>query len=109
MGAPFNSPGDDFSVWMNKDGVTGMISSNRSGGKGNDDLYTFSMEKPFARNIRVLAKDEKGNRLPGLLIKVKDQNRKELATLTTNFMEKALRILFEGPFISVGFTIAGQF
>lgn len=86
VGAPFNSPGDDFSVWMNKDGVTGMISSNRAGGKGNDDLYTFTMEKPFAfaRNIRVLAKDEKGNRLPGVLIKVKDQNGKELATLTTD-------------------------
>ena len=86
VGAPFNSPGDDFSVWMNKDAITGMISSNRAGGKGNDDLYTFSMERPFAfaRNIRVVAKDEKGNRLPGVMIKVKDPSGKELATLTTD-------------------------
>lgn len=86
VGAPFNSSGDDFSVWMNKDGLTGMLSSNRAGGKGNDDLYTFSMEKPFAfaRNIHILVKDEKGNKLPGVLIKVKDGSGKELATLTTD-------------------------
>ncbi len=86
VGAPFNSSGDDFSVWMNKDGLTGMISSNRAGGKGNDDIYTFTMEKPFAfaRNIHILAKDEKGNKLPGVLVKVKDASGKELATLTTD-------------------------
>ncbi|AEA44032.1 OmpA family protein [Fluviicola taffensis] len=92
VGAPFNSSGDDFSVWMNKDGLTGMISSNRAGGKGNDDLYTFSMEKPFAfaRNIHVLAKDEKGNKLPGVLIKVKDTSGKELTTLTTDANAEAI-------------------
>lgn len=86
VGAPFNSSGDDFSVWMNRDGLTGMLSSNRSGGKGNDDLYTFTMEKPFAfaRNIRIIAKDEKGNKLPGVLVKVTDPSGKELATLTTD-------------------------
>ncbi len=92
VGAPFNSSGDDFSVWMNKDGLTGMLSSNRAGGKGNDDLYTFSMEKPFAfaRNIHILAKDEKGNKLSGVLVKVKDSSGKELATLTTDANAEAI-------------------
>lgn len=92
VGAPFNSSGDDFSVWMNKDALTGMISSNRNGGKGNDDLYTFSMQKPFAfaRNIHISAKDEKGNKLSGVLVKVKDASGKELATLTTDANAEAI-------------------
>lgn len=92
VGAPFNSSGDDFSVWMNKDALTGMLSSNRAGGKGNDDLYTFSMAKPFAfaRNIHITAKDEKGNRLPGVLVKVRDASGKELATLTTDSDAEAI-------------------
>lgn len=92
VGAPFNSSGDDFSVWMNKDALTGMLSSNRAGGKGNDDLYTFSMAAPFAfaRNVHIIAKDEKGNRLPGVLVKVKDHNGKELATLTTDSNAEAI-------------------
>ncbi len=86
VGAPFNSSGDDFSVWMNKDAVTGMFSSNRAGGKGNDDLYTFSMDKPFtfARTIKITAKDEKGNKLAGVQITLKDHSGKELGTLTSN-------------------------
>jgi outer membrane protein OmpA-like peptidoglycan-associated protein/tetratricopeptide (TPR) repeat protein len=86
VGAPFNSSGDDFSVWMNKDAITGMFSSNRAGGKGNDDLYTFSMDKPFtfARAIKITARDEKGNKLAGVQIILKDEAGKELAALSTN-------------------------
>nr|WP_294858061.1 OmpA family protein [uncultured Fluviicola sp.] len=86
VGAPFNSSGDDFSVWMNPDAKTGMFSSNRTGGKGNDDLYTFSMDKPFtfARTVKITAKDEKGNKLAGVQIKMKDASGNELATLTSD-------------------------
>lgn len=86
VGSPFNSSGDDFSVWMNKDAKTGMFSSNRAGGKGNDDLYTFAMDKPFtfARTITILAKDEKGNKLSGVEVRLKDASGKELATMISN-------------------------
>jgi outer membrane protein OmpA-like peptidoglycan-associated protein len=86
VGAPFNSSGDDFSVWMNPDAKSGMFSSNRAGGKGNDDLYTFSMDKPFtfSRTIKIVAKDEKGNKLSGVEIQLKDQSGKDLATLKSD-------------------------
>jgi outer membrane protein OmpA-like peptidoglycan-associated protein len=92
VGAPFNSSGDDFSVWMNPDAKTGMFSSNRTGGKGNDDLYTFSMDKPFtfARAIKITAKDEKGNKLAGVQIKMKDAAGNELATLTSDANAEAV-------------------
>jgi outer membrane protein OmpA-like peptidoglycan-associated protein/tetratricopeptide (TPR) repeat protein len=45
-GAPLNSPRDDFSmVWDNQG--RGYFSSNRSGGKGEDDIYQFSRIIPL--------------------------------------------------------------
>lgn len=40
--APINSPKDDFSPFFNKSGLSGYLSSNRDGGKGEDDIYYFS-------------------------------------------------------------------
>lgn len=41
LGAPFNSDRDDFAYWTSSDGKKGFFSSNRSGGKGDDDVYSF--------------------------------------------------------------------
>ncbi len=41
LGRPINSEKDDFSFFSNEDGTRGYISSNRSGGKGGDDIYRF--------------------------------------------------------------------
>ena len=38
---PINTTGDDFYL-VTTDGLTGYLSSNRSGGKGNDDIYAFA-------------------------------------------------------------------
>ena len=40
LGAGVNSAGDDFAPFFN-DANMGVFSSNRAGGKGSDDLYTF--------------------------------------------------------------------
>jgi outer membrane protein OmpA-like peptidoglycan-associated protein/tetratricopeptide (TPR) repeat protein len=39
--APFNSNADDFLMVFNKDKSEGYFSSNRNGGKGSDDVYSF--------------------------------------------------------------------
>ncbi len=41
LGVPVNSNKDDFSFFMNEDGLSGYISSNRDGGKGDDDIYSY--------------------------------------------------------------------
>ncbi|WP_111659316.1 OmpA family protein [Olleya aquimaris] len=41
LGAPFNSPYDDFCFFIDSDTQTGYFSSNREGGKGGDDIYAF--------------------------------------------------------------------
>ncbi|MFM2285997.1 MAG: hypothetical protein RLZZ543_1494 [Bacteroidota bacterium] len=42
IGAPVNSPSDDFGFIFNQYGKNGFFSSNRTGGKGSDDIYRFS-------------------------------------------------------------------
>lgn len=41
LGAPFNSKRDDFSFFIDKMYKYGFLSSNRSGGVGDDDIYSF--------------------------------------------------------------------
>jgi len=42
-----NSGHDDFSVSIDLGGGTGYFSSNRPGGKGSDDIYSFVQTKPL--------------------------------------------------------------
>lgn len=46
---PMNSAGDDFAMVSTQEsdqGMSGFLSSNRKEGKGKDDIYSFSYEKP---------------------------------------------------------------
>ncbi|PIF71099.1 OmpA family protein [Flavobacterium sp. 2] len=51
VGEPVNSTSDDFAYSIDSDSKKGFFSSNRKGGAGEDDLYTFletkSIEFPF--------------------------------------------------------------
>ncbi len=52
VGLPVNSEHDDFAFTMNNDGSTGYFSSNRvDGGKGDDDIYSYSLLKPIKPNL----------------------------------------------------------
>lgn len=42
LGAPYNSGYDDFAYMVDAESNKGFFSSNRPGGKGNDDIYSFS-------------------------------------------------------------------
>ncbi len=41
VGKPINSSKDDFTFILNEDTNVGYFASNRRGGKGNDDIYSF--------------------------------------------------------------------
>ncbi len=58
--APVNSPADDFGIVISSNGREGMISSNRPGGKGEDDIYllTISERLPDSVMITGLVKDK---------------------------------------------------
>lgn len=41
VGKPINSQQDDFAFYIDSDSRTGFFSTNRKGGKGDDDIYRF--------------------------------------------------------------------
>lgn len=78
LGYPVNSPQDDFGLALDSTGVQGYFTSNRSGGKGNDDLYSLKIlhvpviirgvvkdrdTKDILSDARVSVLDEKGNEI----------------------------------------------
>jgi outer membrane protein OmpA-like peptidoglycan-associated protein len=50
LGQPMNSTGDDFGIYLFR-ADRGFFTSNREGGKGDDDIYTFVNEDP---NLKVI-------------------------------------------------------
>jgi len=50
VGAPVNSEFDDFAYYLNNETKQGFFSSNRDGGKGNDDIYSFTELRPLVLN-----------------------------------------------------------
>lgn len=64
LGAPINSNKDDFTFIIDKTGTYGYVSSNRAGGKGDDDIYSFTKGEPVCnQNISGKATDAK-SKLP---------------------------------------------
>ncbi len=60
LGSPVNSNKDDFSFIINKGETYGYFSSNRAGGKGDDDIYSFVKGKPVCnQSISGIAVDRK--------------------------------------------------
>ena len=75
LGSPFNSPDDDFGFIVDRDNKNGYFSSDRKGGFGDDDIYSFFIEGepgPIASGGQdlngLVVKDENGNPLQGATI-----------------------------------------
>ena len=54
LGASFNSQADDFGIFFTEYPKAGFISSNRAGGKGDDDIYFFEDKTPKPKIVNVL-------------------------------------------------------
>ncbi len=62
MKSPINSGGDDFAVIVAPNKESGYFSSNRDGGRGQDDIYRFHMT-PLVFTLSGVARDSKTNEL----------------------------------------------
>lgn len=83
MGYPVNSPKDDFSFVLDDSGTEGYFSSNRHGGKGNDDIYHVKLTY-IPVIIRGVAKDrETGVVLPDTKISIVNELGDTILTSVT--------------------------
>ena len=87
VGKPLNSQNDDFAISFNQDGKTGFFSSNRADGKGDDDIYTFTLTKPFIFSVKLtvtVADNLTDAILPESKVYLKDENGKVIETATVD-------------------------
>ena len=84
---PMNTSKDDFSVYFTETGTCGYLSSNRDGGKGEDDIYYFAPDPPKTLILAGITKERSNdslNILSGVTIKMEDKENNISGTLTSN-------------------------
>ena len=103
LGEPMNSVGDDFGIFLFK-ADRGFFTSNRTGGKGDDDIYTFINEDPDLRvvnyylaGITYASDSVDGNRrvLSNTKVSLIDANGEVLQDFTTGNDGKFLFRVYE--------------
>jgi outer membrane protein OmpA-like peptidoglycan-associated protein len=70
-GYPVNTHKDDFGIWISNDQTQGLISSNRKGGKGDDDIWSID----FVNKIviyGIVAEKETRIPIPNATVYLKD-------------------------------------
>ena len=80
VGVPVNGTKDDFSFILDKEEKKGYFASNRTEGKGDDDIYSFKLLKPFSfgKLIKGIVKDKKGNILTATEVVLYDGDGNEV-------------------------------
>ncbi len=89
LGKPINSNKDDFSYIVNEDNAKGFFASNRAGGKGDDDIYSFkrpTIEEIPANNnaiAGVVTEMVTGDFMPKAMVQLLDANGIKLKEVLT--------------------------
>ncbi|WP_411029389.1 OmpA family protein [Spongiimicrobium sp. 3-5] len=91
VGKPINSSKDDFSFIMDEETNKGFFASNRRGGKGDDDIYSF-------KRLIVEETIENQNAIAGVVTEL----------ITGSIMPEALVTLLDENNIKLKETITGQ-
>jgi outer membrane protein OmpA-like peptidoglycan-associated protein len=81
MGYPMNSAGDDIYISWNEDERSGFFSSNRNGGFGGMDIYTFGLIK---KTIKGVARDKDGELLVDTKVDLVEQESGLSETIVTS-------------------------
>lgn len=89
VGEPVNSKNDDFTFIFKEEDKTGYLASDREGGLGADDIYSFLENKPLVfdcvQKVTGTVRDKISNEvLVGATIKVIDENNEEVMTTITD-------------------------
>ncbi|GIZ09261.1 OmpA family protein [Flavobacterium sp. UMI-01] len=84
IGAPINGTQDDFGFFMDSKSKIGFFTSNRSGGKGYDDIYKFSEIRCSQVLVGVISDVDTQMPIPNAKVSLFDRNNQIIATTTAN-------------------------
>ena len=84
LGSPINGPMDDFGFIIDEDREVGYFSSNRSGGKGDDDIYSFKASKCNDVISGVIREAKTGNLASGVSVRLIDDKGDSISEQTTS-------------------------
>lgn len=84
IGRPINSEKDDFAFVRKKGTRIGYFSSNRPGGKGDDDIYSFIEQDCFQLVQGVVTNRKTGDSIPGALVELFDQDNLLIESVITD-------------------------
>jgi outer membrane protein OmpA-like peptidoglycan-associated protein len=85
QGAPLNSATDDFGISFNADGSRGFFTSDRVGGMGDDDVYSFKVTSKFIRITgKLLTSKNQSDILPDTKVELLTKSGKPVKTTTTD-------------------------
>lgn len=86
VGAPLNTNLDDFALILDPEMKKGFFSSNRADGSGDDDIYAFTLLKPFnfGKIIRGTATDKQGNILADASINLYNDKGEVVETIMSD-------------------------
>lgn len=103
IGKPFNSESDDFGFILDLERKNGYLTSNRVGGKGEDDIYSFSSSEKVGEdnNVTVSAKpiviytaDKLNSKdIEGVAIKIMPLSDYEIGDLVTDNDGNVIRLI----------------
>lgn len=85
IGFPINTQYDDFAFIIDSSSAKGYFSSNRLGGSGDDDIYSFSTLKnlEIRKKLMGIAKDETGKIIPNTFVSLLDSKNEVIENVTT--------------------------
>ena len=86
LGIPINSNGDDFAFTIDEESDEGFVSSNRDGGKGSDDVYTFKKLQPLCDVLitSTVLDDKTREPISGASVSLFDAEGNKVVTKITN-------------------------
>lgn len=111
LGQPVNSSADDFGIFLFKPD-RGFFTSNREGGKGDDDIYTFINEDPNLKVVNyylagvtyLTRKDSTYEILPNTKVTLLDQDGEAMQDYVTGNDGKFLFRVYENE----NYTLIGE-